>query len=136
MPHLVSLIRAKERTYPELVRSRRCHLTVLAIEVGGRWSQKAATFVRQLARCRARAMPLPSRAAYTSALALLWSALLSFAAARAFAAGILAMPLAGASNRMESIVRGPSSGAYSASHAGSATCLSCGRLIDWLPERV
>ena len=41
---------AKERAYPELVRSRRCHLTVLGI---------AATFVRQLARCRARAMPLP-----------------------------------------------------------------------------
>ena len=80
------------------MRSRRCHLTVLGIEVGGRWSQEAATVVRQLARSRARTMPLPSRAAYTSALALQWSALLSFAVARAFAASILAMPLAGASN--------------------------------------
>ena len=35
--------RAKERTYPELVNSSgRCHLTVLGIQVGGRWSAEAA----------------------------------------------------------------------------------------------
>ena len=35
--------RAKE--HPELVASRRCHLTVLGIEIGGRWSSEAlATF--------------------------------------------------------------------------------------------
>ena len=45
--------RAKERAYPEFVASRRCHLTVLGIEIGGRWSSEAATFVRLLARCGA-----------------------------------------------------------------------------------
>ena len=48
---------AKETTYPELVNSGRCHLTVLGIEIGGRWSAEAATSVRLLARCRARAAP-------------------------------------------------------------------------------
>ena len=38
--------RAKERTYPELCRSNRCRLTVIALEIGG--------VVRLLARCRAR----------------------------------------------------------------------------------
>ena len=41
--------RAKERAYPELAVSGRCHLTVLGIEVGGRWSSEAAIFVRLLA---------------------------------------------------------------------------------------
>ena len=34
--------------------SNRCRLTVIAREIGGRWSAEAATFVRLLARCRAR----------------------------------------------------------------------------------
>ena len=88
--------RAKERAYPELAASRRCHLTVLGIEVGGPWSSEASTFVRQLARCRARAVPASFRAACTSALALRWSAVLAIAAARAFAASLLGLSLAGA----------------------------------------
>ena len=62
--------RAKERAYPEFAASRRCHLTVLGIEVGGRCSSEASMFVRQLACCRARAVPASSRAACTSARAL------------------------------------------------------------------
>ena len=41
--------RNKERTYPELLRDRRCRLVVFGIEVGGRWSDEAATFLRLLA---------------------------------------------------------------------------------------
>ena len=55
-------------------------------------SQHAA-FVRLLARLRARALPASSRGAGISAYASRWSALLSFAAARAFAASLLALPL-------------------------------------------
>ena len=95
---LLAARRAKERTYPELCRSSRCRLTVLAIEVGGRWSAEAATFVRQLARCKARSAPPPSRAAAISAFTLRWSALLSFAAARSFAASLLSLPLTGTAN--------------------------------------
>ena len=40
--------RAKKRTYPELCRSNRCRLTVIALEIGGRWSAEAA--VRGLRR--------------------------------------------------------------------------------------
>ena len=95
---LLAARRAKERTYPELCRSSRCRLTVLAIEVGGRWSAEAATFVRQLARCEASSTPPPSRAAAISAFTLRWSALLSFAAARSFAASLLSLPLTGTAN--------------------------------------
>ena len=92
---------AKERTYPELCRSARSRLTVLALEVGGRWSAEAAGFVRQLARCRARAAPATAGSAATSAYALRWSALISFAATRAFCASLLALPLANTAMSME-----------------------------------
>ena len=45
--------RKRRETYPELLRSRRCRLVVLGIETGGRWSDKAASFVRLLARAMA-----------------------------------------------------------------------------------
>ena len=41
--------KSKERAYPELRRSRRCRLVVLAIEVGGRWSHEATQFLSLLA---------------------------------------------------------------------------------------
>ena len=47
--------RSKERTYPELLATRRCKLVVLAIEVAGRWSQEAATFIRPLAAAKSKA---------------------------------------------------------------------------------
>eukprot|EP00973_Karenia_brevis_P000694 98158-Karenia_brevis.AAC.1 len=33
--------RDKEAQYPELAASRRCHLAVVALETGGRWSKEA-----------------------------------------------------------------------------------------------
>ena len=47
----------KETTYPELLTGGRCRLVVLALEVGGRWSQEAATFVWDLAAARSRSAP-------------------------------------------------------------------------------
>ena len=81
--------RTKERTYPELLRNRRCRLVVLGIEVGGRWSNEASSFIRMLAQARARSSPLALRAATTSALVSRWSALLTHAAASSFAASLL-----------------------------------------------
>ena len=49
---------AKERAYPELLRNSRCRLVVLGIEVGGRWSEEAASFITNLAR--AKRLPPPS----------------------------------------------------------------------------
>ena len=51
--------RRKERTYPELMRSRRCRLIVLGIERGGRWSEEAARFVKLLARESPTSTPPP-----------------------------------------------------------------------------
>ena len=67
---LLTARRAKERAYPELCGSGRCRLTVVALELGGRCSTEAATFVRLLARCKARSAPPPSRAAAISAYIL------------------------------------------------------------------
>ena len=66
--------RAKERTYPELLQTRRCKLVVLAIEVGGRWSQEATTFLRLLAQAKARTIPARLKASFTNALIHRWSA--------------------------------------------------------------
>ena len=41
--------RAKARTYPELTGAGRARLVVLGVEVGGRWSEEAVTFIRLLA---------------------------------------------------------------------------------------
>ena len=60
--------RAKERTYPELLQTRRCKLVVLAIEVGGRWSQETTTFLRLLAQAKARTIPARRKASFTNAL--------------------------------------------------------------------
>ena len=40
--------RDKERKYGELLEGDRCHLVVVGVETGGRWSQEACNFVRQL----------------------------------------------------------------------------------------
>ena len=90
--------RAKERTYPELLRAERCRLVVLGIELGGRWSSEAAQFVRMLARSRARSAPHVLRSGATAAYVSRWSALLSFAAARAVAASLLSLLLGNAAN--------------------------------------
>ena len=81
--------RNNERTYPELLHNRRCRLVVLGIEVGGRWSNEASSFIRMLAKARARSSPPSLQAATTSALVSRWSALLTHAAATSFAASLL-----------------------------------------------
>ena len=45
----------------------RCRLVVIGVEVRGRWGSKAASFLRLLARARARAAPEALRPAVRSA---------------------------------------------------------------------
>ena len=80
--------KAKERTYPELVRNSRCRLVVLGIEVGGRWSEEAAAFITNLARAKTRDTPAPLRHAATASLISRWT-FLTHAALSAFAASLL-----------------------------------------------
>ena len=54
---LLEARRRKEAKYWELLQSRRCRLVVLALEVGGRWSEEASTFIRLLSEARARSVP-------------------------------------------------------------------------------
>ena len=89
--------KSKERTYPELLRSRRCRLVVLAIETGGRWSPEATTFLRLLAHTKARAVPNILRKAVEASLLSRWSAILTHAAQHAFAASLLDLDCAGTS---------------------------------------
>ena len=84
--------RTKERTYPELLGGARCRLQVIALEVGGRWSNTARTFVRLLARSRARSIPAGIRTAARQAFAQRWGELLSISAQRALAISLLELP--------------------------------------------
>jgi len=87
--------RSKERTYPELVQSHRCQLVVLGIEVGGRFSHESARFLRLLATARARSVPALLRSA---AFVSRWSAMLTSAALKSFAASLLLEETAAHSN--------------------------------------
>ena len=81
--------RAKERTCRELLQTRRGKLVALAIEVGGRWSQEATTFLRLLAQAKARTIPARLKASFTNALIHRWSAQITHAAMTAYAASLL-----------------------------------------------
>ena len=55
---LTAARRRKEATYPELHgRNGRTRLVVLSAEVGGKWSDESAAFVRHLAKAKARSEP-------------------------------------------------------------------------------
>ena len=79
----------KERTYPELVgRRARARLVVIAVEVGGRWSEEARSFLSQLAKARARGENKLLRKWAEQAWRLRWSSLLAArAVAMSFARG-------------------------------------------------
>ena len=86
--------RAKERTYPEVAGAHQCRVVVFGLEVGGRWSAEAATFIRWLARARSRSAAPSQRAACVAAFVERWSGFLSVAAARSFAAAsLLSFPI-------------------------------------------
>ena len=72
--------------YHELPHNSRCRLVVLGIEVGGRWSEEAASFITKIARAKARDTPAPMRHAATAFLMSRWTAFLTHASFTAFAA--------------------------------------------------
>ena len=80
--------------YAELLRSRRCRLVVVGVEVGGRWSEEALTFIRLMAKAKSRAYPRLLRASAQMAYTTRWTGLLAVAAHRALAATLLEIPVA------------------------------------------
>ena len=67
----------------------RARLVVLACETGGRWSEESHSFLRQLARARARSEPREMRAAARRAWFRRWCTALACCAAQAFAFSLL-----------------------------------------------
>ena len=81
--------RRKERTYQQSLRSGRCRLVVVAVEVGGRWSEEALRFVRLLAKAKSCAVPQVLRMSTRMAFQHRWTGILAVAAQRTFAATLL-----------------------------------------------
>ena len=87
--------RRKEVKYHKLLQARRCRLVVVALEVGGRWSEEAVKFVQLLAKAKARSVPQILRQAARAAYFHRWTGILAVAAQRALAATLLELPVDG-----------------------------------------
>ena len=75
----------KERKFHELLDGGRCHLVVVGLETGGRWSDEALHFIETLASGRARDMvPVLRRPAFLG-WRRRWIRMLSISCSRAFA---------------------------------------------------
>ena len=66
---------------------------MLALEVGGRWSEEAVRFVRLLAKAKARTVPQLIRSAAKAAFFHRWTGILAVAAQRALVATLLELPV-------------------------------------------
>ena len=86
--------RRKETKYPELFLTRRCRLVVAAMEVGGRWSEEAWSFLALLAKTKAATAPALLRRSTEYCFLRRWSQMLAVAAQTAFAATLLGEPSA------------------------------------------
>ena len=79
----------KERKHHELLDGGRCHLVVVGLETGGRWSDEALHFIETLASGRARDMvPVLRRPAFLG-WRRRWIRMLSISCSRAFASSLL-----------------------------------------------
>ena len=81
--------RWKERKYPELLHSRRCRLVVTAVEIGGRWSEEAWTFLTSLAEAKSQTAPTVLQRSTQYCLLRRWSQMLAVAVQSAFASTLL-----------------------------------------------
>ena len=81
--------RRKEAKYPELLDTRRCRLVVTAMEIGGRWSEEAWTFLTLLAETKAKTGPKLLEKSTHYCLLRRWSQMVAVAAQSAFAASLL-----------------------------------------------
>ena len=86
---IADAIRDKRNTYRELLRSRRCHMLVAPVEVGGRWGGEAYKFLIEMAKARARRSPAALRRSLAQALVRRWSGMIAFAVHDALAATLL-----------------------------------------------
>ena len=81
--------RDKETKYAELVNGARCHLVVVAIETGGRWSDESMSFISELASARSRDAPIPLQRSAFLAWRRRWTRMLAVSCSRAFACSLV-----------------------------------------------
>ena len=74
-------------------RRARARLVVLAVEVGGRWSEEARSFLSQLAKARARGENKLLSKRAEQAWRFRWGSLLACTGARAVAMSLLELPV-------------------------------------------
>ena len=81
--------RDKEAKYVELLHGNRCHLVVVGIETGGRWSTEAVEFIDKMASGRAREAPAVLRGSAHLFWRRRWMRMLAVSCGRAFAASLV-----------------------------------------------
>jgi hypothetical protein len=81
--------RRKEAKYWEFLHSRRCHLVVAAMKIGGRWNEKSYDFLVQLAYNKAQTVPAALRRSMAFGMLRRWVCMLSVAAQASFAGCLL-----------------------------------------------
>ena len=86
---LTAARKRKEQKYPELLHTRRCKLVVVAMEVGGRWSEEAWAFLTLLAQAKARTAPKGQKRSTEYCLLRRWSGMIAVAAQTAYAGSLL-----------------------------------------------
>ena len=79
----------KERKYHELLASDRCHLIVLAMETGGRWSGESVEFITNLANAKAREAPRQFKVPLFHAWRRRWTSMLAVSGWRAFSSSLV-----------------------------------------------
>ena len=79
----------KETKYVELLQVKRCHLVVVGVDTGGRWSSEAATFADHLASGRVREVPSVLRKSEHLAKRQRWMRMLAVSCGLAFAASLV-----------------------------------------------
>ena len=85
--------RDKEAKCWELVEDGRCHLVVVALETGGRWSDEAIAFIDGLASARSRAAVPVLRGSAFWAWRKRWVRMLTISCAWAFASSLISSPV-------------------------------------------
>ena len=86
--------RDKETKYAELVDGARCHLVVVAIETGGRWSDESMNFISDLASVRSRDAPQALQRQAFLAWRRRWTRMLAVSCCRAFSSSLISAGVA------------------------------------------
>ena len=81
--------RDKETKHAELVGGARCHLVVVAIETGGRWSDESMNFISDLASDRSRNVPQALQRQAFLAWRRRWTRTLAVSCCRAFSSSLI-----------------------------------------------